>query len=48
MVIWKNEPDKETQDSRKRTAWSSLMDQTHKIRTSIWGDEKLPDRENRE
>jgi hypothetical protein len=48
MVIWKNDPDKEIENTRKRQAWASLMEQTHKIRTSIWGDEKLPDREERE
>lgn len=46
MVVWKNDPDNDTERRRGEKAWESLMQQTHDIRKSIWGDEELPDRQD--
>ena len=43
MVTWKGSPDDGDDDSRE--VWSKLMESTRKLRDSIWGDEKLPERE---
>ena len=48
MVIWKDEPDPQGRNSRARDTWQSLMQKTKELNNRIWGEEKIPERDEDE